>query len=251
MRIRSIPDLQNFPAYRRKFIVDTFRGQIRVRSWPRKQSAATKRKNANRIKWFKAAREMAKYAEPGQIILSKDATKGTGLYPADLQLMAAAGTLIPRIAADPIDYTTWQPRIEPVSFQGIRAPLAADQANAAGANNPLIWGLPIFQTTAFWAPGLPTRFTIPAGITKINLTAGYLLVAEAGGDYQITIRKNGTTGWAANRHASASTRVVSVTTGPVLAVATDYWEADIFTAAAATARVHTSTFFALEVLEAT
>lgn len=251
MKIRSIPDLQNFPAYRGKFIVDTFRGQIRVRSWPRKQSQITKDKNGNQLRWFGAARQMAKFAEPNQQALAIATAKGKGLYPGDLLMMGAAGTLFQTIVGEPVDYTKWQPRIEPVSFQGIRTTLAASQTWGTGAPVIAIWGLPEFQSTQFWTAGDPTHIVIPPNIQKVQLTC---CIRYTGGNPTFmfaSIQKDDTQ--ALNLkfgHEGGSSRMTCLT-GPIAVAQGETFRVRCSTNVAGTMLKEGEVFFALEVLEAT
>jgi len=250
MRIRSIPDLQQYPAFKGRFIVDTFRGQIRVRSWPRKQTQATKDKNQNRIRWFIAAREMAKYAEPNQIAVSKEATKGTGIYPADLQMMAAAGNLIPSIKGDPDDYTKWQPTLGPIVFQGVRLPLNADQAKAAGGSLDLIWALPDFTTGDFWNPAAPTLLTIPANVSKVIVWAGLKADMTSSGNVIFRIINSGSGGGASFFIVQGADIHVAIPTGPIAVAQGDELRANLFSQKSGTIEKSANTFFALQVVEA-
>ena len=249
MKIRSIPDLQGFMALKGRIIVDTYRGQVRIRSWPRKQSAETKRKNGNQIRWFKAAREMAKWAEPSQINLAKDVVKGTGLYPGDLQMMAAAGNLIPVIFNDPVNYTKWQPRIDPVSFQGIRAPLEANQTLVVNLRIVAVWGLPDFQTTEFWTPGDPTHYVIPQGVTKVAVMTSTKLTTNSAPFAFTEIDFND--GLAINLTQVGNTtggRALCAT-GPITVTGGNTFSVNVFSSIAGILDKNSVTWFTLEVLE--
>ena len=236
-------------ALKDRVIVDTYRGQVRIRSWPRKQSAETKRKNANQIRWFTAAREMAKWAIPSEINASKLVAKGKGFYPGDIQMMAAAGNLIPVIHGDPQNYEKWQPFVDPVSFQGARCALAADQTWTSGASPIAVWGVPQFQSTEFWNAGAPTLFTIPPDILKVRVTGAIhyvgamptFIFAELQGPGNVPIYLNLTTPGTGSR--------MLVDSGPFAVDQGDTFRIRCFANATGVIKADPPTWFTLEVLE--
>jgi len=98
-------------------MVDTYRGVVRVRKWPRKRKA-TNEKSAKIVaanEWFKEAAWLAKYVPAEDQILSKLAAKGSAQYPRDFLTAAMAGTLLEgidladgttlsRVAESPLNY---------------------------------------------------------------------------------------------------------------------------------------------------
>lgn len=89
--IKPGPANRRGPAHTGRVIVDTYRGQIRVRSWPRKQTAAERAKKRDREEWFRQANILTKYVIPEQAIIAIEATRGTPFMPRDLLVMAMAG----------------------------------------------------------------------------------------------------------------------------------------------------------------
>lgn len=238
-------------ALRGRIIVDTYRGQIRIRSWPKKQTAAHKAKNANQIRWFAAAREMAKWAAPHEIAETKKAAKGSGLYPGDLQMMAAAGNLIPVIHGEPANYEKWEPRLEPVSLQGAHLPLAANQVISASTNTLAIWGVPHFQTVQFWTAGDPTKIVIPANVVKVNIHLGFFISGTTAGNLTVVILKNAATGAARANQRTSTAAGQSCSTGPIAVTPGDYFTARFNSNIGFTLRKDGSTAFQVEVLETT
>jgi hypothetical protein len=250
MRFRATPALQRGPALRGRVTIYAQRGQIRARSWPKKKKKPLSPKQQNWVDWFRVTRRMSKYAEPGQQALAKELTKGTGLYPGDLLMMAARGNLYPRLVDGDDEYTTFQPKLEPVMFQGARAPLAANQVIAAGVFTKLIWGLPTFQTTAFWAAGQPTRFTIPTGVTKVNVSSAVWGPFPGLFDYFMLIRINGAAAQVIRSGRAINNFGEECETGPLNVVATDYLEVEVSAGLGGTIQKIAATWFGLEVLEA-
>lgn len=194
---------------------------------------------------------MSKYAEPGQAILAKDLTKKTGLYPGDLLMMAARGNLYPKVVDGDDEYTTWQPRIDPVTFQGARAPLSANQTIVASTALYAVWGLPNFQTTAFWDAGDPTKLTIPQGITKVVVTFQMIAsfaTAATGGPI---IEKNTGTFLGQENPNSVTTLSGQCCTGPIDVIAGDFFRGRVFCNKGGTLLKNDRTWITLQVLEAT
>ena len=74
-------------------MIDTVRGVLRVRKWPRKRPG--KRTPIERFwsDWFKQANLLAKYADPMSQARAIQMTKGSGMYPRDVLLKAMRGRL--------------------------------------------------------------------------------------------------------------------------------------------------------------
>lgn len=74
-------------------VYDTYRGQVRVRAWPRprhyKEGSAAKLQS----EWFRSAQELAKRLTPDQQRILLEATNGTPLLPRDVAAMLMAGRL--------------------------------------------------------------------------------------------------------------------------------------------------------------
>lgn len=181
MKVRWTPQSLGFPALKGKLIVDTYRGQMRVRSWPRKtgpsKSAQVRRQN----QWFKQANALARKAVPSQMALAIDMTKGTGLYPRDLLLRQMSGGIYDIITGEGVNY---QPRSyfrESKVFQGVVLELDAPMTFAAGVRVFPIWPLPILDTLGFWDVGDPSWITIPAGINVVELFTGFMLTPSGQG----------------------------------------------------------------------
>lgn len=74
-------------------MVDTIRGQVRIRKWPRKRGAPKSAAQRFWIDWFKQANYLAKYASALDVTNAMDITRGTMLYPRDVLLKAMRGSL--------------------------------------------------------------------------------------------------------------------------------------------------------------
>ncbi len=91
--IRTIPRKGRQPALTGRLMIDTVRGVLRVRKWPRKRPG--KRTAIERFwtDWFVQANKLAKYADGMSQARAIQMTKGSGMYPRDVLLKAMRGRL--------------------------------------------------------------------------------------------------------------------------------------------------------------
>ncbi len=89
----SIPRAQRLPSLRNVLMVDTVRGVLRVRKWPKKYGKPRSALQAWWIDWFRQANLLAKYADGMTQARAIKITKGSGLYPRDVMLKAMRGRL--------------------------------------------------------------------------------------------------------------------------------------------------------------
>ncbi|KKL81949.1 hypothetical protein LCGC14_1989660 [marine sediment metagenome] len=74
-------------------MIDTVRGVLRVRKWPKKRGPPRSELQRWWVDWFKQANRLAKYADPMSQARAIEMTKGSGLYPRDILLKAMRGRL--------------------------------------------------------------------------------------------------------------------------------------------------------------
>lgn len=91
--LRSIPRSRKMPSLRNVVMIDTVRGVLRVRKWPKKYGKARSALQQYWIDWFRQANLLAKYADGAQQARAIAMTKGSGLYPRDVMLKAMRGRL--------------------------------------------------------------------------------------------------------------------------------------------------------------
>lgn len=187
MKVRWDPQQQRFPALAGKLVVDTFRGAIRVRRWPKKRgtpkSAAVRRQNV----WFKGANELAKVVEPTQQNLAIAMTLGTGLYPRDLLLRQMAGGMYELIASNGQILESRRRWRETVVFQGAILENTAVQVLGTSVWRALIWQLPVIDTQGYWNVANPTELTIPEGVEIVGVAVS-LAAVGAGAEANMTMR---------------------------------------------------------------
>lgn len=74
-------------------MVDTVRGVLRVRKWPKKRGTPRSALQRWWNDWFRQANKLAKYADGMTQARAIEMTKGSGLYPRDVMLAAMRGRL--------------------------------------------------------------------------------------------------------------------------------------------------------------
>ncbi len=93
MILRSIPRAQRMASIRGRVMIDTVRGVLRVRKWPKKRGTPKSALQRFWIDWFTQANLLAKYVDGASAARAIEMTKGTGLYPRDVLLEAMRGRL--------------------------------------------------------------------------------------------------------------------------------------------------------------
>ncbi len=80
-------------VYSGKFMVDTVRGVLRVRKWPRKRGTPKSASQLYWIDWFRQANRLAKYVDGASAARAIEITAKSGMYPRDILLAAMRGRL--------------------------------------------------------------------------------------------------------------------------------------------------------------
>ena len=191
MATRSDPTKQRFPAFKGKIIVDTYRGKLRTRSWPRKTGTPKSETVRSLNTWFTSANRMAKQLLPSQQVLAIALAKGTGLYPRDLLVKSIYGGMFDIATEDGrlIQHRVFQ--LEDVMFQGAILQLTSNQVIPGTTETQFVWPLPVLDTAGFWDITQPKRLTIPQGVEVIALTGSWAATANVGSFNAITaLRRN-------------------------------------------------------------
>ena len=208
-------------------MVDTYRGVVRVRAWPKKRGPSKSKVVREQNAWFKAANAIAKIAAPSQLTAAIEATRNTGLYPRDL-IVRAMGVGLIDIVDDAGNVITYrQDRIDPVAFQGAILELDVDAAIPINSVTPLTWPLPIKDTASFWDISEPTRLTIPAGVEQVEISARTLQLATKAGQLIILLTKNDAE-FARQEHNMTAWHGATLNTGALDVVEGDYFIFNLF-----------------------
>jgi len=250
VKIRWNPTQQRFPILKAKLVIDTFRGQIRLRAWPRKRgppkSAAVRRQNA----WFKAANLLAKQLPAQQQNLAIAMTLGTGLYPRDLLLRQMAGGIYHLITQDGREILPNRRFLETVVFQGAILELTSNLVLPAAVPVTVIWPLPVRDTNGFWNAGFPTRLTVPADVTVIELSVGSVATQVFTNEYRTDIIDQFAKVVARIQITTVFPMGSTASTGPMVVTPGDFFEVSLQHNSGATLQAASRCFFALKVLEA-
>lgn len=170
---RADPTKQRFPNLTGILMVDTIRGRVRVRAWPKKRgrpkSAAVRSQND----WFKAATRKLNDLDPGQMRIAIEAAKGSGFYPRDLLMNAMSGGMIDLVFPDGQVISSRRPFLEDVMFQGCILNQDTVQSLPGGGFTPITFPLPVLDTAGFWNVAKPTIITIPENVAVARFTAGW------------------------------------------------------------------------------
>lgn len=250
MRIRWRPGKENFPAFHGRYVVDTSRGQLRVRKWPRKRgrpkSAAVRLQNA----WFKDANRLAKHCAASQQVAAIEMTKGTGLYPRDLLLKCMSGGIIAPITAEGRELEYKRIRVDPVSWQGFALNLQANWTIGVGVLGAPDWPLPTRDDLGFWSPANPSYITVPPGVNWMQFYAGGMCTVVFNGNLVVLIRDNAVVDHCRAEAGGNTSHGATVSTGPVPVVAGQIFQANwFFTGGGTLEGTNRNTFFAGVVLE--
>jgi hypothetical protein len=246
---RAMAKGQGFPKLTGKFIVDTYRGQMRVRSWPRKRGKSKSQKVRNQNDWWKSAVALAKRVAPSQQKIAIEAVKQTGLYPRDVLLNAMSGGIFEPIRQDGQIIRMRKPFLEDVVFQGAILNLDSVKTLPVGVYTTIIWPLPVLDTAGLWSIANPERLTIPAGVNVVRIEAGWHksnLVQT--GTVVPAIRKNGV--WISRfPHRSEGWPGGNVVSGARVVEEGDYFDFQIFVEDASETGEFQECFFSLQILD--
>ena len=246
---RSDPTKQRYPSFAKLLMVDTVRGKVRVRAWPkprgRPKSAAVRSQND----WFKAATQKLNHVDPGQMRIAIEAAKGTGFYPRDLLMNAMSGGIIEVVFPDGTVLTSGRRFLEEVMYQG--AVLHQDTKTTIPTSSTVVMSFPtpVIDTAGFWDAANPTRLTIPASVSIVRIEAYFTTDNIINtGSVVLFIFKNGVEflRW---QGTWSTWPMFGIFVGPRVVSEGDYFEMKVFTSDANRSSGDGRTFFALEVLQ--
>lgn len=221
---RSDTGKQRYPAFQGRLIYDTWRGQQRVRSWPRKRGPSKIPNQQIQTQWFKAANKLARIVEPSQQKAAIEATRNTGLYPRDVIIRAMGSGLIDIIEPDGTLITYQQKWFENMNFQGTVLRLATAFTPAQNIWTAIQWPLPLLDTTGMWTPAQPQRLTIPQNILAVEMIGGIKQDTGGGPLLATRIRMNGALDVAWGQATSSGSVGHGISSGPLRVVAGDFFD---------------------------
>jgi len=91
--IRTVPKSGRAPSLRGSYMIDTVRGVLRVRKWPKKRGPPRSAAQRFWVDWFTQANRLAHYVDGMAQVRAIEMTKLSGMYPRDVLLKAMRGRL--------------------------------------------------------------------------------------------------------------------------------------------------------------
>jgi len=245
---RSARDKMMLPGAFGNYIVDTWRGQYRVRKWPKKRGTPTDPVQLSRIERFADANRLAKFVNGNFWNLAHRVTKGTGLYPRDILVQSMLAGQYDIAHADGRLITYKQFFLESAVFQGCTVERTSGQAIAASGNRVITWQNPVIQTVPIWDAGSPTRLTVPTGVDIVRLSLGVTSAAAVNGSQICFIQNQAGVLVAAHSVTQNAGVNASIISRPLYVTPGDWFEAYVFWGAAGTVSANPRSTFCLEIL---
>jgi hypothetical protein len=103
------------------------------------------------------------------------------------------------------------------------AKLSSDFTVSSSTLTAISWGS-VEGSSAYWNISNPTRLVVPSGITEIELFVSLQGLTSVSGDFQVEIRKNGTTYIRGKLHDGAGYRPMNYASGILNVTPGDYFE---------------------------
>lgn len=249
MATRSGPNKLKAPRLGGGIMVDTYRGKVRVRAWPKprgkNQPFGVKLWNA----WFKDTAAKLKYADGRAVDWAYQQAKGTPLYPRDILARCMTKGMFTILDPERGELTPRPLGLYSVSFQGMRLVLTSNQSLPINTWTKIAWESVVFDSAAAWNAAAPTRITIPPGVNIARITGSIRWTGSAATRQYLNILRNNTDEVAGTDLASTPWGAQCCDTGPLDVVAGDYFELRSFPQASRTAAAIDATNFCVEYLD--
>jgi len=239
------------PGTMGKFIVDTYRGQYRIRSWPKKSGTPKDPVQLSRVQRFADANRLAKFINGNFWNLAHRVTKGTGLYPRDIlvQAMLAGQYDIVRHDGDTISYKAFF--LEEAVFQGCTVQRNSGQAITLNIETAITWQSPIIQTVPIWSASTPTRLTVPTGVNIVRMSATMRSVGNIASPHFLIIRNQASALVAALALQYSGSVNQTVQSVPLYVTAGDWFDCRVFWGGSGNVQAVPQTSFCMEILGTT
>ena len=132
-------------------------------------------------------------------------------------------------------------------FQGARTKFNSDFSAPLGSSD-IDWDATDYDTDSFWDISNPERLTVPAGVTRVRLTAGLHDSTSITGQMIVAIVKNGGDIYGRNEIETAGGDSASCGTPVIDVVEGDYFTSTPFLTNARTLDANTSNYLTIEVV---
>lgn len=164
---RIDPRALTLPSFQGRYMVDTFRGQVRLRAWPRKRGKSKSEAVLAQQDWFAQARRAIKFIDGRTMNTAIQGAKGSGLYPADIIMSALRFGLFDIEFTDGSIATVPPQKLERIVFQGARVDRDSPQGLSSGGWRVITWTQPVLQNPVMWTVGAPDWLVVPENVTVI------------------------------------------------------------------------------------
>jgi hypothetical protein len=138
-----------------------------------------------------------------------------------------------------------------VPFRGALTQKTATQSIAANTETAITFNSTIYDTDSFWSNSNPTRLTVPAGVTRVIVSAN-VRITGGSTSAQLQLRLNGgdVVGVGnVNMSTGLTVAQINAVSAPISVTAGDYFEASVFVTAARTIDASPRTWLAIQVIE--
>jgi len=234
-----------------RMVVDTWRGQYRVRKWPKKRGTPTDPTQLARIERFSTANRLAKFIAGPWWKKAHQITAGTGLYPRDVLVQAMTAGAFDIVLDDGTLITQKRWILEEAVYQGCTVQRSSNQAIPAGVETAIQWQTPQIQTVPIWNGATPTRLTVPANVNIVSVQAGVRSLAAVNGLHFLLIRNQAGQIVAASSESHNGTVNNNCDSGPLNVVAGNWFDCRVFWATGSSVQAIPQSFFALNILNTT
>jgi len=244
------PFRSNPPALRKGIVIDTVRGRVRIRKYPKKRGKPRSVQTINQNLWFADVMRKLKLLPGEAVEFAMMASKGTGLYPRDVLMMQLTRSNVV-IEDEPGHLLTQRTQgIWQVSFQGARLELAANTSLPTNTEVTPAWAMPIIDTAGLWAASNPNRLVIPGGVNIVRVEAGMNLTAILSVTLHVRVFLNGVRIANVSMGPANTAAGPNVSTGPLPVEPGDIIEARFQSSSNATLAKVDPTYLSLEILDA-
>lgn len=133
---------------------------------------------------------------------------------------------------------------------GVRLEKTLTQTAPASALTAISWDAAIFDDASFWDVADPTRITVPAGVSRIELTGGWFSDTAGTVNSSVFFRDQGGAIVTAQRTDNAAFIRQQLATGPLPVVEADWFELVVQPSGTKTIGADPRTFFSAQVVRA-
>lgn len=132
-------------------------------------------------------------------------------------------------------------------FRGAITKFTSAFSKPIGSSN-IDWDATEYDTDSFWDIAQPARLTIPAGVTRVRLTAGMHDASSVTGQMIVSVLLNDTDFYSRNEIDTSGGDSASVATPVIDVVEGDYFTLNSFVTNARTLDANTSNYLSVEVV---